>query len=190
MKFHHKTIKTQRLKLRRPYLCDVSDIFICTSDESVCRYEAWEQHKSELETLSFINELICSYDDKECYDWIIEEKDTKRAIGIINLHDIDFKNDYAYIGYWLARDRWNLGYAKEALASVIQICFKEYKIQYLKAFCHPKNEASKKVLEKCGFIIKDNKATKVFDNRKDDSYTDYLLLYELSFTEYISNLSQ
>lgn len=149
----YPTLKTKCLTLRRPYLTDVDDIFRCTGDINVCRFENWDVHKSEIETLSFINSLMCRFDENTCTDWIIERKKDKHAIGMINLHNIDKEEKTAEIGYWIARDCWGNNYATEAVSSLLNFAFKNLKLTCIYGLCHNQNKASLRVMEKCGMTF-------------------------------------
>jgi RimJ/RimL family protein N-acetyltransferase len=56
----------------------------------------------------------------------------------------------AEIGYVLARSHWGNGYATEALKALIPVA-DQLGIRRLNAFCHVKQLASCRVLEKCQF---------------------------------------
>ena len=180
----HKTIQTEHLKLRRPYLTDADDIYACTSDREVCRYELWERQESPMEAFAFLNELICRYDDGECFDWIIEDKARKKAVGVINLHD--FESSSAYIGYWLAKNSWNQGLATEAVGALVNNCFKKWDFESVYANCHPANIASIKVLEKCGFSFDRKMPTTKFGQKEKNVQTDCIYRYKISNTNFSS----
>lgn len=186
MKFKHKTLKTERLILRRPLLTDAEDLFVCTGNPAVSRYEGWRRHASPFETLNFVNNLILCYDEGFCYDFVIEEKATGRAIGVINLHDIDFTKDIGYIGYWLAEDVWGKGYGTEAATAFVDFFMKKAGIKVIYALCHPKNVGSYRLLEKIGFVPDGEKADTYFASRTDDTQTDLLLRFKLSFDDFFS----
>ncbi len=190
LKFKHKTINTQRLKLRRPLLFDAEDLFVCTSNPNVVKYEGWRRHASPFETLNFVNNLMLCYDEGFCYDFIIEEKDSGRAVGVINLHDIDFTKDIGYIGYWLAEDVWGKGYGTEAARAFVEFFFKKAGINVIYALCHPKNTASYKLLEKIGFLPDGEKEDSYFAEREDDTKTAVLLRYKLTSAEFFSKAGQ
>jgi len=146
-------LETERLRLRRAYLTDTDDIFICTGNENICRYETWERHRSHIETLGFINDLMEKYDSNRCTEWIIEEKSLGRAIGVINLHDICEGNRYAEMGFWIAEDTWHKGYASEAARAVTDFAFSVLGLNKLGCMCATENTASEKVLLRLGMTL-------------------------------------
>jgi RimJ/RimL family protein N-acetyltransferase len=54
----------------------------------------------------------------------------------------------------LARDAWGQGFATEALAAVLDIAG-AIGVARLFALCHPAHRPSRRVLEKCGFVLDD-----------------------------------
>lgn len=172
MRYIRKTLKTEHLILRRPYLTDIDDLFVCTSNPNVTKYEGWRKHNSPMETLNFVNSLMECMELKCCNDYVIVEKESDRAIGIINLHDIDYEKDEGYIGYWIAEDCWHKGYATEAVAAFIGFMTKECKVRKILALCHPLNVYSAKALVKNGFEKLGTRPCNDFLKREDETYTE------------------
>ena len=78
----------------------------------------------------------------------IRLKETGKLIGIILYFD---ENDGACeIGYGIGSSHWNQGYVTEALACFIDYCFTEKGFDKVYASFFVGNEASKRVMEKCG----------------------------------------
>lgn len=86
------------------------------------------------------------------------------GVGIIKQNDIFRKN--AEIGYWLGAKYWNKGISTKALKAMIEYTFETFDINRLFAHIFESNQASIRVLQKCGFtkeaclkksIIKNNK---------------------------------
>ena len=57
----------------------------------------------------------------------------------------------AATGYVLARDSWGHGFATEALRAMVALA-EHLGLARVHAFCHPQHAASRRVLEKCGFL--------------------------------------
>jgi RimJ/RimL family protein N-acetyltransferase len=55
------------------------------------------------------------------------------------------------LGYWLGRPYWGQGLATEAARAVIDLLFTSTSVEELHASAHVMNQASRRVLEKCGF---------------------------------------
>ncbi|MCK5169478.1 MAG: GNAT family N-acetyltransferase [Bacteroidales bacterium] len=71
------------------------------------------------------------------------------GVGIIKQNDIFRKN--AEIGYWLGEKYWNKGISTKALKAMIEYSFNTFDVIRLFAHVFESNEASIKVLTKCGF---------------------------------------
>ena len=82
--------------------------------------------------------------------WMIELKDGT------HIGDLCFKglepNGVAEIGYGILEEYQGQGYATEAVQAVIDWAFQHPNVTALEAETAPDNTASKRVLEKCGFI--------------------------------------
>lgn len=145
-------IKTERLILRRPYLYDTDDIFICMSDPLISRFETWQTHLSNTETAEYLNGLILKYEKGACTSWVIERKSDRRAIGMVNLHDIAALSRRAEIGYWIARDCQRRGYAFEAAFAVMDFGFQKVGLNRIVGKCAAENEASAALMKKLGMV--------------------------------------
>ncbi|MBP3043342.1 GNAT family N-acetyltransferase [Arthrobacter jiangjiafuii] len=60
----------------------------------------------------------------------------------------------AETGYVIAAEHWNRGYATEAAAAVVHFGFTVLGLDRISATCRPGNEASARVLEKTGMVLK------------------------------------
>lgn len=84
------------------------------------------------------------------------------AIGVHPQQDIYRKN--AEIGYWLAEPYWGKGIISKAIIQMVDYGFKNWNIDriYARPFGH--NIASKKALEKAGFILEARLEKTIFKN--------------------------
>ena len=62
-------------------------------------------------------------------------------------------NGEAEFGYWLGLPHWGQGYGTEAAQALIDTVFSISAVKALSASVHPINQASRRVLEKCGFTF-------------------------------------
>lgn len=102
------------------------------------------------QTEAFIHQQIQQYDNPKFYQWAIVHKQTQETIGLIltlNPNDFDFATE---IGYAIARPYWNQGICSEALSVVSDYLF-EIGYHRLVASYMVGNDASGRVMEKCGF---------------------------------------
>ena len=80
-----------------------------------------------------------------------------------------WKKHMAEIGYWIAEDYWGKGIAPVALAAMTEIAFGTFKYKKLFAPVLAPNNASMRVLEKCGYSVEGLLKHEVF---KDGRYFD------------------
>ena len=83
--------------------------------------------------------------------WMIELKDGTH-IGELCFKGLD-SNGVVEIGYGIVEKYQEHGYATEAVKAISNWAFQEPKVSAIEAEIDDKNIASKKVLEKCGFIF-------------------------------------
>jgi RimJ/RimL family protein N-acetyltransferase len=71
-------------------------------------------------------------------------------------------------GYVLARHAWGCGYATESLAAMVDLA-RSLGSARIYAYSHPDNQASIRVLTKCGFVCDDRGSeSTVFPNLSGD----------------------
>lgn len=80
--------------------------------------------------------------------YAIRLKVTGRLIGILSL--FDEKDGSCEIGYGIGSNHWNQGYATEAASRFLEYLFREKGLKTVYASFFPENNASRRVLEKCG----------------------------------------
>lgn len=82
-----------------------------------------------------------------------------KLVGMVGFHGIDWANSKTSIGYWLSNKYQGNGIMTEAVKSLINIAFTEYKLNRVEIQCGVKNEKSKGIPERLGFkqegIIRD-----------------------------------
>lgn len=81
---------------------------------------------------------------------MIELKD-KTHIGELCFKGID-DNGVSEIGYGISDEYQNQGYATEAVKTVVKWAFQNKNVTAIEAETQRDNTASKRVLEKCGFV--------------------------------------
>jgi [ribosomal protein S5]-alanine N-acetyltransferase len=147
-----ETIWTERLFLRRPVASDAQAIFDrYASDPEVTRYLSWPTHRRIEATQAFL-----AWSDADWARWpassylVFGRENSERLLGGTG---IAFQNPaLAVTGYVFARDAWGQGYATEALEAMVGLA-RRTGVRYLVAVCHPSHRPSAHVLEKCGFLL-------------------------------------
>ena len=145
--------ETERLILRKPALTDAEEVFVrYASDPDATRYMGWPRHLSIEDTKAFLSFSEAEWSRWPAGPYLIESRLHAKLVGSTGF---GFETPAtAVTGYILARDEWGKGYATEALAAMVKIAA-EIGIRELYALCHPEHPASIRVLEKCGFRLKE-----------------------------------
>ncbi len=143
-------IKTERLLLRPAEAGDCRDIFEYAKHPEVGPRAGWKPHESEEETARVMRDVFLG---KE-HVFVIVHGETGRVIGSIGLAD-DPARDFPVckmLGYALSRAYWGVGLMTEAVRAMLHYGFREAHLSLISAYCYPQNAASRRVLEKCGFL--------------------------------------
>ncbi len=136
------TVETERLIIDRIRESDREDYFLNISHDRkvletfICRYA---ETADEVDMSSYVSS------DKM---FAIRMKETGRLIGIILY--FDEQDNSCEIGYGVGSRYWNRGYATEAVKSFIAYCFDEAGFDEVRASFFTGNDASRRVMEKCG----------------------------------------
>lgn len=100
---------------------------------------------------------------------LIIETEDYRAIGYISLTDIDWKNRSAVLGgiKLINDDIKGRGYGTDSVFSMMRYAFEELNLNRIEATVLEHNGASRRVFEKCGFIVEGMNRKSIF---KQNSY--------------------
>ena len=83
-------------------------------------------------------------------DFAIRLLPRRQLIGSIGLRDIDTHHSQAELGFWIGKDWWGQGYAREAARAVIQFGFESLNLNRICAHHMTRNPASGRVLMAAG----------------------------------------
>jgi RimJ/RimL family protein N-acetyltransferase len=143
-----KTLKTERLRLRKAKLADAEAIFRqYAQDPEVTQYVSWQAHQSVEETREYVRMCLLAWDVGKAYHWVIERRDDNQIIGMMIARIDAAKWE---LGFVLARAYWSSGYMTEALKGIIAWALKRKEIYRLWAVCDVDNVASARAMEKAG----------------------------------------
>jgi ribosomal-protein-alanine N-acetyltransferase len=159
-------LKTERLFLRTITEADVAivrdfgkDEF--ETDEDALKWIRWVKSKNDE------GRLIVNF-----YIWLIR---TNQCIGRVYIHSKPELNGEVEIGYGISEEHRNNGYVTEAAKAVVQFAFEEAGQDVLVAIVKPENIASRRVIEKLGFL---NQGVRMVpDENGENCEFDYFQLY-------------
>ena len=147
-----KTIETERLILRR---FEYSDIDSMLRNWIADEQTQWDYGEPSYETPEAVRELfdkkyVVSYSRDDYYRWAVIEKKSKECIGQIAYFSVDTENQHGEIEYVIGPAFQGKGYATEMTKAVIAFGFDKIDFNRIEIDCRTENEASRRVIEKCG----------------------------------------
>lgn len=157
------TIRTQRLLLRPLSMRDDKDMFRYCSDPAVSRHVLWDTHPNIRYTRSCLRAAIRQYKAGQPATFGIERQSDHRLIGTIGFMWVNTDHRSAEVGYSLARDCWNQGYATEALRAALHYGFHTLRLNRIEAQHEADNPASGRVMEKAGMQYEGTLRSRVFN---------------------------
>ena len=143
-------IETARLLLRPPRLTDAESLFGFLGDTTAMQYT------TPRTSLRDCRHYLAAHERQRgrvgCAPWVIAEKGIGATIGFGGLYDDPFDPGWGVeVGYFLAPAAWGKGYATELVQFCVALAREQARWQRLRAFAHPQNTASQRVLLKAGF---------------------------------------
>lgn len=156
-------LETKRLRLRPLTMRDERDMYRYASDPEVSRHVLWDAHESPRQTRAALRSALRQYRNGAPGSFAIERRSDRRMIGTIGFMWISCEHRSGEVGYSLARDCWNQGYATEALSAVLRFGFDTLRLHRIEAMHEIDNPASGRVMEKCGMKCEGTLRGRVFN---------------------------
>ena len=148
-----KKIETERLILRKFKMDDAENMYKnWAGDDDVTKYLTWPTHKNIDVSKHVIGMWEKEYESPSNYQWCIELKSIREAIGSIGAVNIKEKINAVEIGYCIGKKFWGQGITSEALGALVKFFFEEVKVNRVESRHDLKNPASGKVMQKCGLV--------------------------------------
>lgn len=128
------------------------------------------------------------YGLQDAKDWLAHVRESSHLLALtidvdqhpVGVISLEFKPDVyrkiAEIGYWLGEPAWGKGIATTAVKQLTNYALDHFDVLRIEARVFGWNPASKKVLEKCGYILEGTLHNGVF---KDGRVTDEFLYARL-----------
>lgn len=185
-----KILETERLILRTWENSDLDPMAAIDQDPLVCKYLLGIGNRDA--TAAGVQRMMKHYQEHGFSLYAVELKETGEMIGFLGLSIPSFKAHFTpavEIGWRLASQHWNKGYATEGAKAVIDYAFNQLGLNEIVSFCLVNNQASRRVMEKIG----------LHRNAQDDFERSDLpegsplrphVLYRLSKTEYLKNIEK
>ncbi len=145
-------ITTERLILRHIEESDVSEIRFLRSDERIMQHIDRPRMHTDEEAMTLIQRFHTFEKSGEGINWGITLKGNNTIIGIVGLFNFNKENHRAEFGYLLHPDHHRKGIMREAAQPILEYGFKELRLHSICGQVKPENDASRKVLERSGFV--------------------------------------
>ena len=145
-------IETSRLILRPPRLADVPALFEFLGDRVAMQHTNADASLRECRCRVAVHEWRRRHDGYA--PWTIIAKSNGRTTGCGGLYDDPFDPGWGVeVGYFFHPSSWGRGYASEMVAASMSVADHELRLPEVRAFAHPSNARSRRVLERAGFEI-------------------------------------
>src|SRR3989338_11129118 len=147
-------IETERVVLRKPNINDSESLAKNGNEKSMFYYTWYIQYPfTQVKAKKIISWLNNESKKKEngVIVFCIVPKEIKKAVGIVDLYDINKKDKKAKIGFWIGKNYRGKGLTYEAVKSVLDLAFNKLNLNKVSADVLVDNKASNKLLEKLGF---------------------------------------
>ena len=143
-------IETACLLLRPTRLTDAPPLFDFLGDATAMRYTKPQA------SLRDCRRYLAAHERQRrrvgCAPWVVLAKEAGAAIGFGGLYEDPFNPGWGVeVGYFFAPAAWGKGYATELTLFCVALARQQARWPMLRAFAHPQNAASQKVLLKSGF---------------------------------------
>lgn len=149
---------------------DVNSIVKYANDIEVSRYlrDSFPYPYTKENAIEWINFVNKNY--SHLFFAIADEREL--IGGISATPQIDVHRFSAEIGFWIGKLHWNNGILTKALPVFCNYLFAKFYFNRLTANVFEGNEASRKVLEKSGFVLEGTQRKSVF---KENKFTDHYI---------------
>lgn len=144
--------KTARLHIREICEADADSLI------SMCQDDVMPFFPVRYEDIRDVEEFIRTYrESRYCFFeygiWIIVEKETDRAIGLIGLEERETKTgEKTELGYFVRKELRQQGIAGEAIRAVLGYAAEYFSFEEIYCFVQPENKVSAKTAQSCGFL--------------------------------------
>lgn len=143
------SIETERLTIAEFTLDMAEDVHQNSLDEDNRRFvpdEVFETIEEAWETVEFLMSRYGGEEGPFVYPVLLKDRTN---IGYVQLVPVE---DGWEIGYHIAKKHTGKGYAAEAVKAFLPVMMKEHRLNRIIGICVAENYASRRVMEKCGFV--------------------------------------
>lgn len=145
-------LNSERILLRRFRSEDLDAFVAYRSDASVSALQPWENY-SPLDGIEFLAQQSAIHPGSpgEWFQLAIESKETGGLVGDVAMHVSDDDPLQVEIGFSMATDHQGLGYATEAVETLLDYLFRDLRKHRAFAITDVSNARAIELLERVGF---------------------------------------
>lgn len=170
-------IQTERLKIRRIDLADLSDFHLYRSNPEITKYQGFDVMTME-QAQEFIKDNATKHFGK-AGEWVqygVEKRETSQLIGDCAIKLDSYDTRIAEIGITISHLEQKKGYAKEAMLGVLGFLFDKKGIHRVVEVVDAENIASIHLLKSVGFRQEGHFIENIFFKGKWGSEFQYAML--------------
>lgn len=147
------TLQGPRVRLRGPREDDrdAAALFALFGNDEVMRYWSRPPMQDIAEVHALIGQMRAGMAERNLINWVIADNDDA-IVGTCTLFRFDTKHRRAELGYALHPSQWGLGIAREATTLALDWAFDTLGLHRCDAGIDPRNEASRALLHRLGFL--------------------------------------
>jgi [ribosomal protein S5]-alanine N-acetyltransferase len=145
-------LQGKRVRLRGPRIEDADALFALFSDVEVMRYWSRPPMTLRSEAEGLIDEILEGFEQRTLLNWVVATRADDTVIGTCTLFHFEPRHRRAEVGYSLHSDHWGRGLAAEAATLALDWAFRSLGLHRIEADIDPRNEASRGLLTKLGFV--------------------------------------
>lgn len=139
----------------RPYRAGDGAVFFAAVDadrEALGKWVGWvDQHRTRDDAEAYVRRMHAKWQERSALIMGIWSKDGREYFGGIGFHGLDWAVPSLELGYFLRSDVQGRGYASDAVRQIVEFGFRTLAARRIWASCDAANDASVRVLERCGF---------------------------------------
>jgi [ribosomal protein S5]-alanine N-acetyltransferase len=172
-------LETERFILRAITPDDAPAILHIYGDPRVTRYLARPPLASLDEALRRIDSFNTTFEQQEGICWAVTTRAQRQVVGTCVYFNIVRPHFRAETGYSLAPEWWGQGIMTEAMSAVLAFGFNTMGLHSIEAQIDPENTASRRLLERLGFVQEGHFREDYYDPTKEQFVdTAYFSLLE------------
>ncbi len=141
-------LTTERLILRAPQMADAAQLSKFANNIKVASMMTGMPHPYTSGDAETFIRRVAEPDRTGC-TYAVSSNQTNSVLGCAGL-TFD-KDNRLQLGFWLGEPHWGKGYATEAAHALVDLAFEAFNVARLHTRCRVSNNASRRVIEKCGF---------------------------------------